>query len=47
MNKYVVKVEIEAEIEAFSENDAKDYVGDIFGTDDEIKSVKVIGVKEK
>lgn len=47
MNTFKVKLEIEAEIQAFNENDAKDYVSDIFGIDDEIKSVKVIGIKEK
>jgi hypothetical protein len=47
MNKYSVKLEINAEIEAFSEDDAKEYVSDIFGTDDEIQSVKVISIKEK
>jgi hypothetical protein len=47
MNKYSIKIEINAEIEAFDENDARDYVGDIFGIDDEIKSVKILNVKEK
>jgi hypothetical protein len=47
MNTFKVKLEIEAEIQAFNENDAKDYVSDIFGIDDEIKSVKLIGIKEK
>lgn len=47
MNTYRVKIEINAEVEAFSEEDAVDYANDIFGIDDEVKSVKVISVKEK
>lgn len=47
MNIYRVKIEVEAEVEAFDESDALDYANDIFGVDDEIKSVKVINVKEK
>mgnify|MGYP003334119097 CR=1 FL=1 len=47
MNIYSVKLEINAEILAFSEEDAADYINDIFGVDDEVKSVKVISVKEK
>ncbi len=42
-----VKLEIEAEVEAFDQDDALDYANDIFGVDDEIKNVKVISVKEK
>ena len=47
MKKYKVKLEIDAEVEAFDESDALDYANDIFGVDDEIKNVKVINVKEK
>lgn len=47
MNNYTVKLEVTAEIEAFDEDDAKDYIGDIFGIDEEIKNVKIISVKEK
>ena len=47
MNIYSIKLELNAEIQAFDENDAKDYVNDIFGIDDEIKSVKILSVKEK
>jgi hypothetical protein len=47
MNRYSIKLEITAEIEAFSETDAREYISDIFGTDEEIKSVKVISIKEK
>lgn len=47
MNTYRVKIEIDAEVEAFSDEDAADYVNDIFGVDDEVKNVKVISVKEK
>lgn len=47
MKTYSVKIEINAEIEAFSEDDAMEYANDIFGIDDEVKSVKVISIKEK
>ena len=47
MNTYSVKIEVIAEIEAFNEEDARDYVNDIFGVDDEIKTIKVVSVKEK
>ena len=47
MNKYSVKLEVLAEVEAFDEDDARDYLNDIFGTDDEIKSIKIISLKEK
>ena len=47
MNTYRVKLEIEAEVQAFDQDDAVDYVNDIFGIDDEVKSVKVVNVKEK
>lgn len=47
MNKYKIKLEAEVEVEAFSEDDAKDYVQDIFGVDEEIKNLKVLSVKEK
>lgn len=47
MKTYSVKIEVSAEVQAFSEDDAVDYVNDIFGVDDEVKSIKVISVKEK
>ncbi len=47
MNAYKVKIELEAEIQAFSQGDAEDYIKDIFGVDEEIKSVKIISIKEK
>jgi hypothetical protein len=47
MNTYRVKLEVDAEVQAFSEDDAVDYVNDIFGVDDEVKNVKVVNVKEK
>ena len=47
MKNYKVKLEIEAEVEDFDQDDALDYANDIFGVDDEIKNVKVISVKEK
>ena len=47
MKTYKVKLEIDAEVQAFDENDAVDYLNDIFGVDDEVKNVKVVNVKEK
>ncbi len=47
MNTYSVKIEVNAEVQAFSEDDAVEYLNDIFGVDDEIKSIKVVSVKEK
>ena len=47
MKTYIIKLEVEAQIEAFSEDDARDYVSDIFGVDDEVKNVKILSVKEK
>jgi hypothetical protein len=47
MNTYKVKMDVELEIDAFNENDAKDYVADIFSIDEEIKSVKINSIKEK
>jgi len=45
MNKYSVKLEIITEIEAFDEDDARDYISDIFGIDEEIKAVNMIQIK--
>jgi hypothetical protein len=47
MKIYKVKLEIDAEIQAFDEDDAVDYLNDIFGIDDEVRNVKVVSVKEK
>jgi hypothetical protein len=47
MKTYSIKLEVNAEVQAFSEEDAVDYINDIFGVDDEIKSVKVVSVREK
>lgn len=46
MNTYTIKLEIIAEVEAFDQDDARDYITDIFGTDDEIKQIKIINIKE-
>ena len=47
MNIYNIKIEIDIEIEAFNEIDAREYVSEIFGTDEEVKRVKVLTVNEK
>ena len=47
MNTYSIKLEVNAEVQAFSEEDAKDYINDIFGVDEEIKSIQITSIKEK
>lgn len=47
MNTYRVKLDIEAEIQAFNIDDASEYVRDVFGLDEEVKSVKLVSIKEK
>ena len=39
MKTYKIKLEIDAEVEAFTEEDASDYINDIFGIDEEIKKL--------
>jgi hypothetical protein len=47
MNTYSVKINVEVQVEAFSEADARDYVSDIFNIDDEIKSVQITKIVQK
>jgi hypothetical protein len=47
MNKYSVKINVEVEVEAFNETDARDYVADIFNIDDEIKKFNIVKITEK
>lgn len=47
MKSYLVKLSVELEVQAFNEDDAKDYVLDILNVDEEIKSVNIIKIKEK
>lgn len=47
MKTYRVKLDVEVEIQAFNETDAKDYVNDIFNVDEEIKKVNVLKILEK
>ena len=47
MNNYVVKLNLEVEIQAFDESDAIDYIGDIFNIDDEIKKITINSIREK
>jgi len=47
MKTYKVKMDVELEVAAFNETDARDYVGDIFNIDDEIKKVNIIKITEK
>jgi hypothetical protein len=46
MKTYSVKLEVNLEVEAFNIDDATEYVHDIFNLDDEIKSIKIISIKE-
>ena len=46
MNIYKVKLELEADIEAFSESDAKEYLNDMFGPDHEVKTMKITYLEE-
>ena len=46
MNTYRVKLNVEVEVEAFNEEDAREYIGDIFNIDDEIKSVNITKIQE-
>jgi hypothetical protein len=47
MNIYRVNLEVEAEVEAFTSEDASEYIYDIFNVDDEIKKVNIISIREK
>jgi hypothetical protein len=47
MNVYKVKLEVEVEVEAFSEDDAREYISDIFNVDDEVKNVNITSIMEK
>ena len=41
MNKYIVQLSVEIEVEAFNSDDALEYIQDIFSVDDEIKKVSI------
>ena len=47
MNTYIVKMSVELEVQAFNETDARDYIGDIFNIDDEIKNIDILKIKQK
>jgi hypothetical protein len=47
MNKYRIKLDVEVEIDAFSIEDASEYINDIFTLDDEIKKVNIIKIITK
>jgi hypothetical protein len=46
MNSYSVKLNVELEIQAFDETDARDYALDILNVDDEIKTVNIVKIKK-
>jgi hypothetical protein len=47
MNTYKLRVDVEIEVQAFNQEDASEYVHDIFNIDDEIKSAKIIKIIQK
>jgi hypothetical protein len=47
MNKYIVQLSIEIEVEAFNSDDALEYIQDIFSVDDEIKKVSINKISPK
>ena len=47
MKTYLIKLSVDIEVEAFNEDDAKEYLSDIFNIDDEIKKVGIIKIIEK
>lgn len=47
MNTYKVDLKVEVEIQAFNENDATEYINDIFGVDDEITGVHITSIQKK
>lgn len=47
MKKYSIKLEVDLDVYAFDQDDARDYISDIFRVDDEIKSIKIIKIEEK
>lgn len=46
MNTYSIKLEIKADIKAFNEDDAADYINDMFGVDDVITNFKIVDIRE-
>jgi hypothetical protein len=47
MNTYGIKLEVDVEVEAFTSDDAVEYIKDIFNTDDEIKQINIIKIRTK
>jgi hypothetical protein len=47
MNNYIIKLNVEVEVEAFNIEDASEYVHDIFNIDDEIKKVNIVKIIAK
>jgi hypothetical protein len=47
MNFYKAKLEVLVEVQAFNEEDVADYINDIFNIDEEIKSVKIVQIRQK
>ena len=47
MNKYRIKLDVEVEVEAFNQEDASEYIHDIFNIDEEIKKVSIVKITSK
>jgi|GEM_PF-983999 hypothetical protein len=46
MEKYLIKVNIDIEVEAFNESDAKEYALDVLNIDNEIKHIDILKIKK-
>jgi hypothetical protein len=47
MHTYKIKLDVEIEVQAFNQEDAAEYVHDIFNLDDEIKSINIVRIIEQ
>jgi hypothetical protein len=47
MHIYKIQLDVEIEVEAFNQEDASEYVHDIFNLDDEIKKINIVKILKK
>jgi hypothetical protein len=47
MHTYKIKLDVEIEVQAFNQEDAAEYVHDIFNLDDEIKAINIVRIIEQ
>lgn len=47
MNIYKIELKVDLEVQAFNEEDARDYINDIFNIDDEIKEFNIVRIKKQ